>query len=82
MANYLHFLLYFFNIYIYIYIYMLIQCHHHRQKLITEQLPYEDNILYSCMQAPWSDTKHATTETASVTAKTSTEQQLAHDQHM
>ena len=61
---------------------MLIQYHHHRQILITEQLPYEDNILYSCMQAPWSDTKHATTETVSVTANTSTEQQLAQNQLM
>jgi len=34
------------------------------------------------MQAPWSDTKHNHTGTTSVTAKTSTEQQLAHNQHM
>jgi len=61
---------------------MLIQYHHHRQTLITEQMPYEDNILYSCIQAPWSETKHATTETASVMATMSTEQYLAHDQHM
>ena len=60
---------------------MLIQYHYHRQTLITEQLTYEDNILYRCMQAPWSDTKHDHTETTSVTAKTSTEQQLAHNQH-
>ena len=60
---------------------MLIQYHHHRQT-IMEQMPYEDNIPYSCMQAPWSEIKHATTETASVMATTSTEQHLAHDQHM
>jgi len=53
---------------------MLIQYHYHRQTLITEQLPHEDNILYRCMQAPWSDTKHNHTGTTSVVAKTSTEQ--------
>ena len=61
---------------------MLIQYHYHRQTLITGQLTYEDNILCRSREAPWSDTKHDHTETTSVTAKTSTEQQLAHNQHM
>ena len=52
---------------------MLIQYHHHRKTLITEQLPYEDNILYNCIQAPWSDTRYVNTETAPATVETSTE---------
>jgi len=41
---------------------MFIQHHYHRNTLITEQLPYEHNILYDCIQAPRSDTQYASTE--------------------
>ena len=51
---------------------MFIQYHHHRKTLITEQLPYEDNILYNCIQAPWSDTRYVNTETAPANVETST----------
>jgi len=53
---------------------MIIQLHHHRKTLITEQQPYEHNILYDCMQAPRSQTLYVSTETTLLTAGTSTEQ--------
>ena len=54
---------------------MFIQYHHHRNTLITEQLPYEHSILYNCMQAPYSDTRHTSTEITPATTGASTGQQ-------